>query len=254
MRKKDPRLRGGRRCRACGVRGGIDRAGRPGSGECGVRVHFCGAPAGRGDPGWRISGRLRFRRGLPAPVNRQRDRYAREGVDLSLSTLADQVGACTVALRPLHDLIAAHVLAADRLHGDDTPVPALASGKTDTARAWVYVRDDRPFGGPRPAGGPVPLLAELLRRSPGRASARLRRHPAGRCLCRIQSALRARPNAGARVGCGHRRGRYVGSVARNEQAASQARCTAVYTVKPVLIRMVADCHVRCRIRTLLRRT
>ena len=88
--------------------------------------------------------------GQHQPLNRQRDRYAREGVDLSLSTLADQVGACTVALRPLHDLIAAHVLAAARLHGDDTTVPVLAKGKTDTARAWVYVRDDAPFGGPDP--------------------------------------------------------------------------------------------------------
>ena len=65
-----------------------------------------------------------------------------------MSTLADQVGACTAALRPLHDLIEAHVLAAERLHGDDTPVPVLAKGKTDTGRAWVYVRDDGPFGGP----------------------------------------------------------------------------------------------------------
>ena len=88
--------------------------------------------------------------GQHQPLNRQRDRYAREGVDLSLSTLADQVGACTVALRPLHDLIAAHVLAAARLHGDDTTVPVLAKGKTDTARAWVYVRDDAPFCGPDP--------------------------------------------------------------------------------------------------------
>ena len=55
-----------------------------------------------------------------------------------------------MALKPLHDLIAAHVLASDRLHGDDTPVPVLAKGKTDTGRAWVYVRDDRPFGGPDP--------------------------------------------------------------------------------------------------------
>ena len=84
------------------------------------------------------------------PLNRQRDRYAREGVDLSLSTLADRVGACTVALRPLHDLIASHVLAAERLHGDETPVPVLAKGKTATGRAWVYVRDDAPFGGPDP--------------------------------------------------------------------------------------------------------
>jgi transposase len=88
--------------------------------------------------------------GAHQPLNRQRDRYAREGVDLSLSTLADQVGACTAALMPLYRLIEAHVLAADRLHGDDTTVPVLAKGKTDTGRIWTYVRDDRPFGGPAP--------------------------------------------------------------------------------------------------------
>ena len=84
------------------------------------------------------------------PLNRQSERYAREGVDLSLSTLADQVGACALALRPLHALIEAHVLAAERLHGDDTTVPILAKGKTETGRVWVYVRDDRPFGGTEP--------------------------------------------------------------------------------------------------------
>jgi transposase len=84
------------------------------------------------------------------PLNRQAERYAREGVELSLSTLADQVGACTVALAPLHALIEAHVLAAKRLHGDDTPVPVLARGKTDKGRLWVYVRDDRPFAGGAP--------------------------------------------------------------------------------------------------------
>ncbi len=88
--------------------------------------------------------------GQHQPLNRQSERYAREGVELSLSTLADQVGACATALRPLHDLIAAHVLAAERLHGDDTTVPVLAKGKTDTGRAWVYVRDDAPFGGADP--------------------------------------------------------------------------------------------------------
>ena len=88
--------------------------------------------------------------GQHVPLNRQRDRYAREGIDLSVSTLADQVGACAVALKPLHALIEAHVLAAERLHGDDTPVPVLAKGKTDTGRAWVYVRDDKPFAGPDP--------------------------------------------------------------------------------------------------------
>ena len=88
--------------------------------------------------------------GQHQPLNRQRDRYAREGIDLSVSTLADQVGACAVALKPLHELIEAHVLAAERLHGDDTTVPVLAKGKTDTGRAWVYVRDDAPFAGPDP--------------------------------------------------------------------------------------------------------
>ena len=88
--------------------------------------------------------------GQHQPLNRQRDRYAREGIDLSTSTLADQVGACAVALKPLLELIEAHVLAAEHLHGDDTPVPVLAKGKTDTARAWVYVRDDKPFCGPDP--------------------------------------------------------------------------------------------------------
>jgi transposase len=84
------------------------------------------------------------------PLNRQSNRYRREGIELSVSTLADQVGACTAALAPLHDLIAAHVLDAERLHGDDTTVPILAKGKTVTGRIWTYVRDDRPFAGPAP--------------------------------------------------------------------------------------------------------
>jgi transposase len=88
--------------------------------------------------------------GQHQPLNRQCERFAREGVEISLSTLADQVGACAAALTPLHDLMAAHVLAAERLHGDDTTVPVLAKGRTDTGRIWVYVRDDRPFGGPAP--------------------------------------------------------------------------------------------------------
>jgi transposase len=99
--------------------------------------------------------------GCHQPLNRQSERYAREGVDLDLSTMADHVGAGTAALAPLHELIRAHVLAAERLHGDDTTVPVLAlsasltslrgigqrpMGKTITGRLWAYVRDDRPFG------------------------------------------------------------------------------------------------------------
>jgi len=88
--------------------------------------------------------------GQHQPLNRQADRYAREGVPLSLSTLADQVGAGCAVLEPLLRRLEAHVFAAGRLHGDDTTVPVLAKGKTDIGRCWVYVRDDRPFGGPAP--------------------------------------------------------------------------------------------------------
>ena len=90
--------------------------------------------------------------GQHQPLNRQAERYAREGVPLSLSTLADQVGACTAVLMPLFQRLQAHVMAAERLHGDDTTVPVLSRGKTDIARLWTYVRDDRPFGGPAPPG------------------------------------------------------------------------------------------------------
>jgi transposase len=88
--------------------------------------------------------------GQHQPLNRQSERYAREGVDLSVSTLADQVGACTFALAPLAQRLEAHVFAAERLHGDDTTVPVLAKGHTVTGRLWTYVRDDRPFGGQAP--------------------------------------------------------------------------------------------------------
>src|SRR6476620_1373637 len=90
--------------------------------------------------------------GQHQPLNRQAERYAKEGVPISLSTLADQVGGCTAALAPLFKRLEAYVLSAERLHGDDHRVPVLAKGKTDTGRIWVYVRDDKPFGGQAPPG------------------------------------------------------------------------------------------------------
>lgn len=90
--------------------------------------------------------------GQHQPLNRQAERYAKEGVPISLSTLADQVGGCTAVLMPLFQRLEAYVLSAERLHGDDTTVPVLAKGKTSTGRIWVYVRDDKPFGGPAPPG------------------------------------------------------------------------------------------------------
>jgi transposase len=88
--------------------------------------------------------------GQHQPLNRQAERYAREDVPISLSTMADAVGSSCAALDPVLKRIEAHVMAAERLHGDDTTVPVLAKGKTDTGRCWVYVRDDRPFGGTSP--------------------------------------------------------------------------------------------------------
>src|SRR5713226_1942688 len=81
------------------------------------------------------------------PLNRQSEQYAREGIELSVSTMADHVGACAAALMPLYELIKAHVFAAERIHGDDTTVPVLAKVKCRTGRLWTYVRDDQPFRG-----------------------------------------------------------------------------------------------------------
>jgi transposase len=88
--------------------------------------------------------------GQHQPLNRQAERYALEGVPIALSTMADAVGAVCASLDPLLRLVEAHVMAAERLHGDDTTVPVLALGKCDVARCWVYVKDDRPFGGSDP--------------------------------------------------------------------------------------------------------
>ena len=80
------------------------------------------------------------------PLYRQSVIYAREGVDLDRALLASWVGAASALLRPLVDAIRKHVLAATKLHADDTPVPVLSpgNGKTKTGRLWTYVRDDRP--------------------------------------------------------------------------------------------------------------
>jgi transposase len=70
-------------------------------------------------------------------LNRQAERYALEGVPIALSTMADAVGSVCSALDPLRRLIEAHVMAAEPLHADDTTVPVLAEGKTDSGRCWI---------------------------------------------------------------------------------------------------------------------
>jgi transposase len=106
------------------------------------------------------------------PLNRQSEQYAREGIELSVSTMADHVGACAAALMPLYELIKAHVFAAERIHGDDTTVPVLAKVKCRTGRLWTYVRDDQPFGG---AAAP----AAVFFYSPDRGGEHPERHLAG---------------------------------------------------------------------------
>ncbi|MBV8632279.1 MAG: IS66 family transposase [Silvibacterium sp.] len=82
------------------------------------------------------------------PLYRQSEIYARHGVELERSTMADWVGGCSRLLSPLVDALRRYVTAASKLHADDTPVPVLApgQGKTKTGRLWTYVRDDRPAG------------------------------------------------------------------------------------------------------------
>jgi transposase len=108
------------------------------------------------------------------PLNRQSEQYGREGIELSVSTMADHVGACAAALKPVYELIKAHVFAAERIHGDDTTVPVLAKVKTRTGRIWTYVRDDRPFGGQAPP-------ACVFFYSPDRGSIHPEQHLSGYC-------------------------------------------------------------------------
>jgi transposase len=86
------------------------------------------------------------------PLYRQSGIYAREGVDLDRATMAAWVGKVTALASPLVEAVADHVMAAEKLHVDDTPVPVLApgTGKTKTGRLWVYLCDERPFGGRAP--------------------------------------------------------------------------------------------------------
>jgi transposase len=108
-------------------------------------------PIARGRAGPGLLAHILFAKyGLHLPLNRQSVVYAREGIELDVSTLADWVGAAAATLMPLLLLIRAHVFAAERIHADDTTVPVLAKGKTRTGRLWTYVRDDRPFGGHDP--------------------------------------------------------------------------------------------------------
>ncbi len=105
------------------------------------------------------------------PLYRQSQIFAREGIDLDRSTLADWVGGAHQLLDPLVEALQDHVMRPGKLHADDTPVPVLAPGrgKTRLGRLWTYVRDDRPWGSTDPP-------AVLFRYSPDRKAERPREH------------------------------------------------------------------------------
>ena len=123
--------------------------------------------------------------------------YAREGVELDVSTWPIGSAPSAATLMPLVEAIRAHVFAAERIHADDTTVPVLATGKTRTGRLWTYVRDDRPFAGADPPAAAYFYSPTAAATHPEAASGVLRRAHAGRRLCRLQPALRGRPQARA---------------------------------------------------------
>jgi len=105
------------------------------------------------------------------PLYRQAQLYAREGVELERSTMAEWVAGCFRLLDPLVEALARYVMAADKLHADDTPLPVLdpGRGRTKTGRLWTYVRDDRPA-----ANTEAPAV--LFRYAPDRKGERPREH------------------------------------------------------------------------------
>jgi transposase len=86
------------------------------------------------------------------PLCRQSQIFARQGVELDRSTLANWVGGAAWWLEPLRDRLAEHVFGSAKLFADDTPMPVLdpGRGRTKTGRLWVYARDDRPWSGTDP--------------------------------------------------------------------------------------------------------
>ena len=118
-----------------------------------VQAPLPSRPIERGRPGPGLLAHVLVSKyGDHLPLYRQSGIFEREGIDLDRSTLADWVGRSTALLEPLAEAIGRHALGGQALFADDTPVAMLApgTGKTATARLWVYVRDERPWGGPAP--------------------------------------------------------------------------------------------------------
>lgn len=137
-----------------------------------VQAPLPSLPIERGRPGAGLLARVLVAKYADhLPLYRQSAIYAREGVDLARSTLADWVGRSAILLEPLVDALARHVMGGATLHADDTPVPVLApgAGRARTGRLWTYVRDERGHGGEAPP-------AALFRYAPDRKGERPAAH------------------------------------------------------------------------------
>jgi transposase len=146
------------------------------------------------------------------PLYRQNQIFARQGVDLGRSTLANWVGGAVWWLEPLHARLAEHVFASQKLFADDTPIPVLdpGRGRTKTGRLWVYARDDRPWSGTDPP-------AAVYFYSPDRRAERPASH-----LARFRGIIQVDGYPGfGRLGVGGNIRRPAGPM----RGASSTRCT-----------------------------
>ncbi|ESX08417.1 transposase [Mesorhizobium sp. LSJC255A00] len=127
------------------------------------------------------------------PLYRQAQIYARQGVNLDRSTLADWVGKAAFLLRPIHERLFERLKASGKLFADETTAPVLDPGRgsTKTGQLFAYARDDRPWGGIDPPGVAYLYAPDRKAEQPLRHPSGLRRNPASRRLLRIPGVGRA---------------------------------------------------------------
>ena len=128
------------------------------------------------------------------PLYRQAQIYARQGVELDRSTLADWVGRAAFLLRPIHERLLATLKGSAKLFADETTAPVLdpGRGRTKTGQLWAYARDDRPWGGTDPPGVAYVYAPDRKAERPIAHLAGFKRCAAGRRLWRLPGAGRAR--------------------------------------------------------------